>query len=224
MNNKRLNAISEIFDNELVIDIGSDHGYLPLDLLKKNKVKNAIIIEVNQGPLENAISNIRKFGFSLNCRTLLSNGLQKLEIEAIENAGIVVAGMGGKLISEIISNDLEKFKKAKLYLQPNNNEAQLRQYLMDNGFQVLNDLIIEDEGIIYEIIVAEAGLANLSNEQIIFGLNIDQNPLFEIKYKEQLEYLKPLILKIRDTGNRNDKLENEYALICSKLGVENEIN
>ncbi len=223
MNNKRLSAISKIFDQDLIIDVGSDHGYLPIDLLNKNQVKKAIIIEVNEGPLQNAISNVRKYGHGENVRTLLSDGLQKLEIEAVENAGIVVAGMGGKLISQIIDNDLNKFKKAKLYLQPNNNEPQLRRYLIENGFEITFDALIEDDGIIYEYMCATLGNQSLTNDQIMFGLNMQDNLLFEEKWKNQLEYLLPLIQKVQASGNHNLKLENEYNLICDKLGVANEI-
>ncbi len=223
MNNKRLNAISEIFDQELIIDVGSDHGYLPLDLLKKDKVKKAIIIEVNEGPLNNAISNVRKFGYGEVVRTLLSNGLQKLEIEAVENAGIVVAGMGGKLISEIIDQDIEKFKKAKLYLQPNNNEPQLRTYLNEQGFEIEYDNLVLDDGIIYEYMVAKLGDNKLSSDEIMFGTKMQTSSLFTEKWTDQLAYLLPLIQKVRKSGNRNEKLENEYNLICAKLGVTNEI-
>lgn len=223
MNNKRLDAIKKIFTNDLIIDIGSDHGYLPIELLKNDIVKKAIIIEVNQGPLENAIANVKRYGLNDKVRTLLSDGLQKLEIEAIQDAGIVIAGMGGKLISEIINNDLEKFQKAKLYLQANNNEPQLRRFLIENNFQIEADYLVKDEGIIYEYMSVSKGKQNLTEEEIMFGLDMQEDNLFNEKWSEQLIYLENLLKKIRKTGNTNQKLEIEYQLICKKLGVKNEI-
>lgn len=207
----------------MIIDIGSDHGYLPIELLKNDIVKKAIIIEVNQGPLENAIANVKRYGLNDKVRTLLSDGLQKLEIEAIQDAGIVIAGMGGKLISEIINNDLEKFQKAKLYLQANNNEPQLRRFLIENNFQIEADYLVKDEGIIYEYMSVSKGKQNLTEEEIMFGLDMQEDNLFNEKWSEQLIYLENLLKKIRKTGNTNQKLEIEYQLICKKLGVKNEI-
>ncbi len=223
MNNKRLDAIFNIFDQNLVIDVGSDHGYLPLELLKNNRVEKAIIIEVNQGPLNNAMKNTKKFGLEQKVELILSDGLNKLDKNKIKNAGVVIAGMGGKLIAHIIKNDLGKFQDAKLFLQPNNNEPELRKFLVNNNFKVENEILVKDDGIIYEVIVAQFGKQELSDEQIIFGLELDQNPLFNEKWSEQRMYLEKLILNIRKNNHINEKIENEYKLICQKLGVNNEI-
>ncbi len=223
MNNKRLEAIFKIFDQSLVIDVGSDHGYLPLELLKSNRTENAIIIEVNEGPLNNAKKNTIKYGFNEKVELILSDGLNKLNEEKIENAGIVVAGMGGKLISQIIKNDVEKFRKAKLFLQPNNNEPELRKFLISNNFKIEEEILVKDEGIIYEVIVAVDGNQKLSNEEVMFGINLVNSPLFVEKWREQKNYLETLIKNIKANGHTNIKLEEQYKLICYKLGEKNEI-
>lgn len=223
MNNKRLEAIFKVFDQSLVIDVGSDHGYLPLELLKSNRAENAIIIEVNEGPLNNAKKNTIKYGFNEKVELILSDGLNKLNEEKIENAGIVVAGMGGKLISQIIKNDVEKFRKAKLFLQPNNNEPELRKFLISNNFKIEEEILVKDEGIIYEVIVAVDGNQQLSNEEVMFGINLVNSPLFVEKWREQKNYLEALIKNIKANGHTNIKLEEQYKLICHKLGEKNEI-
>ncbi len=222
MNNKRLEVIYNAFDKELVIDVGSDHGYLPLELLKNSRAKKAIIIEVNAGPLNNAKKNTIKYGLTNSVEMILSDGLNKLDGKKIENAGIIVAGMGGKLITQIINNDIDKFKKAKLFLQPNNNEPELRKFLTNNNFVVIDEVLVKDDGIIYEVIIAEFGTQNLTKEEVMFGIKLDKSPLFEEKWKEQQIYLEKLILKIKNNGHENKKLEKEYDLICQKLGVKNE--
>ncbi len=222
MNNKRLNAIYEIFDCQKVIDIGSDHGYLPLELLKNQKVNEAVIVEVNQGPLDNAIKNTHRYNQMNHTKHILSNGLQQVDYEEV-TGGIIIAGMGGKLIRTIIDQDLEKFKQAKLFLQPNNNEAKLRQYLVNNNFKIENNFLVKDEGIIYEIIVASPGTQTLSETEILFGVNTRGCNLFTEKWYEQKEYLEKLILKIRKNGHVNSEMESEYQKICDILGVENEI-
>ncbi len=222
MNNKRLEAIYHLFDCPHIIDIGSDHGYLPLELLKNNKVETALIVEVNQGPLDNAIRNTKVYGLNDKTKHVLSNGLLEINQDEIWG-GIVIAGMGGKLIKEIIEQDLEKFHQAKLFLQPNNNEARLRQFLVNNGFKITKNILIKDDGIIYEIIVATSGQQKLDDEQILFGVDTEKSALFTEKWLNQKEYLEKLLIQIRSSGHKNEKMEQEYQKICEILGVKNEI-
>lgn len=225
MNNRRLNRIAELFDQDYIIDVGSDHGYLPLHLLKNNKVSEANIVEVNKGPLENAKKNTERFALNENVTFTLSDGLKSYTNEIKPSTGIVVAGMGGNLISQIIEASLSKFKQAKLYLQPNNNEGKLRKYLVDNGFEIeINDLILDD-GIYYEILVANyVGKVNsLTETEIMFGLINENNKYLKLKWAEELEHRRNLILSIRSNGHENQDLVEEYQKIANFLGVKNEI-
>ncbi len=222
MNNKRLEAIYQLFDCNKVIDVGSDHGYLPLTLLKNQRVSEAIIVEVNQGPLDNAIKNTKRFGLMEKTTHILSDGLQAVD-ENLVTGGVIIAGMGGKLIEQIIKNDLTKFKQVKLFLQPNNNEARLRKFLNESGFKISKNILVEDEGIIYEVIVAELGVQTLSDKEIFFGYETITESLFTKKWLEQKNHLEKLIKEIRSNGHQNNQLEQEYANICKTLGVKNEI-
>ncbi len=222
MNNKRLEAIYQLFDCNKVIDIGSDHGYLPLTLLKNQCVNEAIIVEVNQGPLDNAIRNTKRFGLMEKTTHILSDGLQAVDAKMV-TGGVVIAGMGGKLIEQIIKNDLEKFKQVQLFLQPNNNEARLRKFLNESGFKIIKNILVEDEGIIYEVIIAELGVQTLTTEEIFFGYQTTSEGLFTKKWLEQKIHLEKLIKEIRNNGHQNNQMEQEYAKICEILGVKNEI-
>ncbi len=222
MNNKRLEAIYQLFDCDKVIDVGSDHGYLPLTLLKNQRVNEAIIVEVNQGPLDNAIKNTKKFGLMSKTTHILSDGLQTVDAKLV-SGGVIIAGMGGKLIEQIIKNDLAKFKQVKLFLQPNNNEARLRKFLNQSGFEITKNILVEDDGIIYEIIVAQLGVQTLSSEEIFFGYKTNSEELFTKKWLNQKIHLEKLINEIRDNGHQNNQLEQEYTNICKILGVKNEI-
>ncbi len=222
MNNKRLEAIYQLFDCKKVIDVGSDHGYLPLTLLKNQRVNEAIIVEVNQGPLDNAIKNTKRFGLMEQTTHILSDGLQAVDANLIEG-GVIIAGMGGKLIEQIIKNDLAKFKQVKLFLQPNNNEARLRKFLNESGFKIMKNILVEDDEIIYEIIVAELGIQTLNDEEIFFGYQTTTESLFTKKWLAQKVHLENLIKEIRNNGHQNNQLEQEYANICEMLGVKNEI-
>lgn len=225
MNNRRLNRIAELFDQEYIIDVGSDHGYLPLHLLKNKKVSEANIVEVNKGPLENAQKNTERFALDEYVTFTLSDGLMNYTNEIKPNTGIVVAGMGGNLISQIIEASLSKFKQGKLFLQPNNNEGKLRKYLVDNGFEIEFNDLVQDDGIYYEILVANyvGNARTLSDTEIMFGLVNENNKYLQPKWTEELEHRKNLILNIRSNGHENRVLVEEYQKIAKFLGVKNEI-
>ena len=84
-----------------IADVGTDHAYLPIYLIKEKKATHAIACDLREGPLENAKKNIKKFGLEEKIETRLSNGLENIkENEADE---VIIAGMGGILISEILA-------------------------------------------------------------------------------------------------------------------------
>ena len=153
MNNKRLLKIATLFNNDTIVDIGSDHALLPIYLLKNKIIKNAYVIEVNKGPMENAVNNLEKNNLTENAKVILSDGLRSVDKFKEDNVGIVIAGMGGNLIRDIIKNDIDKFKGNTLYLQPNNNEENLRVFLNENNFKIQKELLVKDDKIIYSILV-----------------------------------------------------------------------
>ncbi|MGL5021035.1 MAG: tRNA (adenine(22)-N(1))-methyltransferase [Mycoplasmatales bacterium] len=220
MNNKRLLAIADIFDNKTIIDVGSDHGYLPIYLLKIKKVSNAIIIEVNDGPIKNATKNVGKNGLRNKVQIVKSNGLNKLDTMLDGSFGIVVAGMGGTLIKTIIENDLDKFKRTKLYLQPNNNEYMLREYLTKIGFEISTDFLVKEDGIIYSIIVADFRdkKQNYTQEELFFGINIKHNELFLEKWEKERDHIKNVKYNIEKSGHKNLNLDNKLKIIIDTIG------
>ena len=191
MNNKRLLKIATLFNNDTVVDIGSDHALLPIYLLKNKIIKNAYVIEVNKGPMENAVNNLEKNNLTENAKVILSDGLRSVDKFKEDNVGIVIAGMGGNLIRDIIKNDIYKFKGNTLYLQPNNNEENLRVFLNENNFKIQKERIVKDDKIIYSILVISPDEEKqvLSNEEIIFGLPIEEIELFKEKWNEELNHL-----------------------------------
>lgn len=222
MNNLRLKSISNVFCERIIYDIGSDHAYLPLDLFKNNKIDYAHICEINQGPLDNATKTLRRTGFIKHSKLYLSDGLKNVDmIEA--NSGCVVAGMGGNLIASIIQDSCEKFKKFNhIYLQPNNNEANLRKYLAENNFEIISEYLVMDDGIIYTVLqVCYSKVEQiLTFEEIKYGLINNKNELFIIKWNSQIEHLNRIYMGIKNDQNRINELKSEIVEIENYLGKE----
>lgn len=135
-------------------DVGTDHGYLPIYLYKNNKIKKAIAADINPMPLESAKRNISKQNASDGVVTVLSDGLEKLESYAPDD--VAIFGMGGELVCRIIGNaPWVKNKKVRLILQPMTKQEEVREYLLSSGFSIVDEVLSEDEGKIYQTLCAE---------------------------------------------------------------------
>ena len=148
---KRLMKIASYVNYcEAIADIGTDHGYIPIYLVKNNKCNSAIASDINKGPIEKASTNIRFEGLSEKITCLLGGGLKPLKVGEVN--GVIIAGMGGNLIRDIILEDIEKVKLYDfLILQPAQNPEVLREFLYNNNFEILNEDLILDDGKFYEL-------------------------------------------------------------------------
>lgn len=151
---QRLLTVSRhVRDGAFLADIGSDHGYLPIYLLQKGKIKRAIISDINEGPLNTARENAALSGVCDRVDFFLSDGA--LEFLNYPFTDVSVCGMGGELICSIIEN-APSFKNegVRLILQPMSKQSVLRKYLCENGFEILFEEYSLDAGKYYLTLVA----------------------------------------------------------------------
>lgn len=180
-----------------VADIGSDHAYLPAALVLDGKIDFAIAGEVVKGPYENAVHEIKDHQLEGQVIPRLADGLAAIE-PADKVDTITIAGMGGSLIASILEKDKNKLTGIKrLVLQPNVGESQLREWLMNNHYQIMNEKIIEEDNHIYEIIVAEPSVVpfRYSKYELDFGPFLLENkgPVFR-KNGKNIFNVKPMLL------------------------------
>ena len=215
---KRLQAIYDLVPQSNVLaDIGSDHAFLPIALVLNGKVTRAYASEVNEGPYEATVKNIEKHGVSNYVIPVLSDGIS--EIEKDVNT-ISICGMGGSLIVDILDKDKEKLAHVTtLVLEPNNNEESVRIWLMENGFEIIFEKLIEEDGRYYEIIKAVKGETKYSKEELFFGpvLLKEKGETFIKKWSNHREYL------LRIMENINDKECFNYRLLESIVELINNV-
>lgn len=148
----RLKTIASMVDKcECVADIGTDHGYIPIYLIKNEVCDRAIASDINKGPVEKAKFNVRieDLQDKVDCR--LGAGLSTLKKG--EAQGLVIAGMGGNLIRDIIEENIDIFKEAEFaILQPVQNPEVLREYIYSKGYKIIDEELCIDENKFYEII------------------------------------------------------------------------
>ena len=192
MISKRLELVASFVpQGAILLDVGSDHAYLPIELVERGKIESAIAGEVVEGPYQSAVKNVEAHGLKEKIQVRLANGLAAFE-EVDKVSVITIAGMGGRLIAKILEEGLDKLANVeRLILQPNNREDDLRIWLQENGFQVVAESILEEAGKFYEILVVETGQMKLSASDVRFGpiLSKEVSPFFVQKWKKEAEKL-----------------------------------
>lgn len=149
----------EIKKDETMADIGTDHGILPLYLWEKNICPHVILTDVNSGPVKTAEKNAKSVNPDFEFDIRQGNGLEILEPYEVD--AVVIAGMGGMLISEILENDLEKSLSYKrLILQPRSKQGYLRWFLINNGFLIKKEKLLVENGHFCNIIIAVPNIKN----------------------------------------------------------------
>ena len=204
-----------------VADIGSDHAYLPAALVLDGKIDFAIAGEVVKGPYENAVHEIKDHQLEGQVIPRLADGLAAIE-PADKVDTITIAGMGGSLIASILEKDKNKLTGIKrLVLQPNVGESQLREWLMNNHYQIMNEKIIEEDNHIYEIIVAERSVVpfRYSKYELDFGPFLLENkgPVFRKKWQEYLQREAHVIDQMQKAQQPPVKKINEINQFLSQV-------
>lgn len=153
---KRLDMIISNINGRTVADIGTDHAYIPVQLAKGNLADRIIATDVNKGPLNAAENNVIANGVEGKVELRLGSGL--LPVKVGECDTIIIAGMGGELISTILEEGESVAKSADtLLLQPMNSQDLLRSYLSKNGYQILKEDITTEGFKVYNLIIARKG-------------------------------------------------------------------
>jgi Predicted SAM-dependent methyltransferase len=177
--------------NTRVADIGSDHAYLPVELIEEKVANYAIAGEVAKGPMSRSKEDVEKFGLSDKIDVRLGDGLAVIKADDLIDT-VVIAGMGGILIQSILTNATEEqLSHVKtLVLQPNIGEPLVRRWLVENNFKIIDEDIVEEDHHVYEIIKAEKVTepVTLTDAEFLMGpvLMKKKTPTFVAKWEHKL--------------------------------------
>ena len=206
---KRIEELTNYIEPfDVIADIGCDHGYLIKIAFDKALIKKAYAIDNKIGPLENAKNNLKDYK---NVSFLLSDGLNDLA-EDVEV--IVIAGMGGNLVKNILEKNISKLDNVKrIIIEANRNTEIVREFAVNNNLKIVSEKIIEQDSIFYEIIVLEKGKMRLNPIEIKFGpvLLKNKDEAFLKKWTNQLNIY---------INKKTDKLDKEIKEIKEVLSYE----
>ncbi|MBR5155896.1 MAG: SAM-dependent methyltransferase [Clostridia bacterium] len=208
--NPRLLKIAQLIpDCKSLADIGTDHAYVPIFALLEGKVSSAIASDINRGPVQRAKENAKAFGLEDKLSLRLGPGLETVKPNEAET--IIVAGMGGILISEILENSKEVVKSAKhLILQPMTAAKELREYLIGHSFTIQKEVLVSEDDKIYNILCVDVGgRSEYSQKELILGKGLeDTAPELYSRYFKNIERK----LKIRIAGLKSSGLKENQDL------------
>lgn len=183
-------------------DIGTDHGYVPVSLLLEGKIRRAVAADIGAPPLDHARRTAAQYGVTEKLDFRLGDGLSVMDPGEAEV--IVIAGMGGDAITEILAAAPWSRAGPLLLLQPMSKAEVLRAFLPENGYAVLAERLVQDKGVLYPILtVRGGGMPPVSDAQAWGGVRLEGDPLRRLYIADRLLRLRRAaagLAKARDPG------------------------
>ena len=215
---KRLQAIYDMVPGGVLADVGSDHGKLVISLFENGVISKGYAIENKEGPYKCLVANIKKHHLLDDVIPMFSDGISELP-PSVET--VVIAGMGGNTIIEILKAHPLKLKNVKtIIVDAHCNVPEVRKEVSKLGYVIEDEDIIEEDGIYYEIIKFMAGeCAFLDDPDIEFGpkLRIEKSLTFKAKYQSRIDDINRLLDKKTLPPSRENELYQEKEKIQSIL-------
>lgn len=206
MLSKRLKAVADmVTKGNIVADIGTDHGYVPIYLVKNNISERAYAMDINEGPLKMAAKNIHLEGLSNKITTVLSNGMDGMRDNMAES--VIIAGMGGDLIVDILSRGREIKGVKELVLSPHKRIDLVRKFLIESGWEIIQENMVVDGGKYYTIIKAVKGQnTEYTDVELLYGKYLleTKNQILKQYLQKENEKFSKILNTMKESGNQND--------------------
>lgn len=210
----RLQTILEMVPESIVADVGSDHGKLMIALFESGKITHGYAIENKKGPYNRLVKALESEMLLDNIVPMFSDGLD--DLPEIVNT-VVIAGMGGNAIIDILKKHTEKLTHVKtLIIDAHSCLPKIRKEISELGYVIADEKMIKEDGIYYEIIkFVKADKAFYTDQDIQFGpiLRSEKSNVFKEKYIERIEQIDNLLTYKHLPEDKINELQNERKQI-----------
>ncbi|MDD6483435.1 MAG: class I SAM-dependent methyltransferase [Clostridiales bacterium] len=213
----RLEAILRHIKSDTAADIGTDHAYVPIELIKQKRALRVIASDIKPGPVKIAAQNIEKHGLSDKIEVREGPGLSILSENEADT--IIIAGMGGEMIEKIIRDDYDTAILSRLVLQPMNSQYELRHYLLENGFLIEKEDISVEGFKVYNLIIARAGTSKPFLKDIHYHIPpyLKAHPLYGALYDKKKRELSRVIAGLEASKSCDEEKLLKYKTWLGEL-------
>ena len=218
--NKRLAAVAALVrPGSRVADIGTDHAYLPVELVKTGVCESALACDLRKGPLENARAHIAKAGLADRIECRLGDGLSP--VKAGEADELVLAGMGGETIAAILAAcPFLCDPTLRIIAQPMSHPEDLRRFLFDNGFAILTEQAVAEDNKLYLVLCAEyAGGNTLATDADCYVGRLTPSAAAKAYQQKRLSAAKTRFAALATAGGEPREIERLREIV-SRLEEE----
>ncbi|HSH35347.1 class I SAM-dependent methyltransferase [Schnuerera sp.] len=214
---KRLQAIADFIPkNTMVGDIGTDHGYIPIYLIENKVAKKVIATDLSKNSLEKIKEFVKERKLESHIDIRLGDGLEVLKNFEVDT--VVIAGMGGLLIKDILDKDIEKRDSiTNFILQPNIASNELRKYLYYNNFEIIDEKLVKEDNKFYEIIYAKKGKFHIGEDiyyEVGEKLILNRDPLLKEFLEEKIKIIEKILEELK--GKNTEKSESRSKELIEK--------
>lgn len=226
---KRLEAVASLVDEgAIVADVGTDHAYVPIDLVRRGIVPRAIAMDIHGGPLERAAWHVRAAGLEGRIELRLSDGLEKLLPK--EADCVILAGMGGGLVTRILRARMDVVRGLKTcVLQPQSEIAKVRAFLLEEGFFIMEEQMVFEDGKYYPLMKvlppgkvhadeARDGQASWDEVRLRYGKSLLENrhPVLKSLLERDLSLAEQILQELPEDGG--ERVKKRRAELSMEIG------
>lgn len=206
----RLQSIIDYAHGRVIADVGTDHAFIPIELICTERAEKVIASDIRRGPLDSAMRNINAAGMGDKIETRLGSGLSVLK--SGEADMIIVAGMGGEMIEKIIKEDENTARASELILQPMNSQYELRKFLIGSGFTIKDEEIAVEGFKVYNIMLVESGRQEEFERDIYYHVPpyLKAHKNFDKLYEKKLREFNKVISGLERSGECDEEKLERY--------------
>ncbi len=227
---KRLRAAADMVTRgNRVCDVGCDHGFVPIFLIEQGISPKVLAMDVRKGPLSSAKEHIIEHGLTQKIETRLSDGLHNYNIGEADT--MICAGMGGRLMMHILSDEKEKAASFReMILQPQSELEQFRRFLRESGYRIEEENMIEEDSKFYSMMRVvpatdqEAGAVPLPEEELCklydrYGAFLlrQKSEVLRMYLKREEAVYRQILARLKAQGLDEEKRKRRYGEVEALL-------
>lgn len=228
LSNRLEMVVSFVKDGESAADIGTDHGHVPVELVKRGIVKRALAMDVRKGPLSKAEENIAAAGMKEKVETRLSDGVRKLA--AGEADSVIIAGMGGELVIHILEDGRHVWDSVEQWvLSPHSEIHKVREWLWNHGFPIVKEDMVYEDGKFYTVLDVRKRQedSHTAGSEKMFRystyLRKTKNPVFIEYLKDEEAKLLSLKENLMKQAEHSERARESLREVEEKLSMNREV-